>query len=442
MISAKKQAPSPNESFWNFPEDGWPLGPEFLAKNKLLEGLTGFARTQLPEILNDPDGMFCPGVREVMEKGGDSMHDILMINIMDWLLFDRIVDEQGRTNADLYSIRKKLFLPGLQKVVLSNLREGRMEFYEARGVYPGRGFELLRLRDGALLQVVDMKASRAISRWTIIACRIWLLDGVHRLSGSMYLFKPRQKTQLLEAQLEIMAGGDGPAQSRERFSPEICRLWIEPLIHSQPSPVCNQDGDEIIMCKAIFAADDPDAVREKLIRQKEIIVNDSGEQVLDWLSSKKDAAGYPTVLGTFRLQDGELRFECNSSERFQRGMKVLKETLGDSIRLKKEEQVPWDEIPDHGDEEAPEAEEIPAEIQEELITDFMRKHMESWLDHKVPLLGNKTPRQAVRTEAGRAAVAQLLKDFESGEEHKRRRGDPAIDAGFLWRELNLNPEDY
>lgn len=60
----------------------------------------------------------------------------------------------------------------------------------------------------------------------------------------------------------------------------------------------------------------------------------------------------------------------------------------------------------------------------------------------MPLLGDKTPRQAVRTKAGRVAVARLLKEFENAEEEKRRKGDPAVDLGFLWRELDLDPDDY
>jgi hypothetical protein len=438
MSCAKKQAPS----LFDFPEDGWPLGSEFLAKEKLLEALTGFARGQLAECMADPDGMFCPGIREAIKKGGDSVHDMLWINIMDWLLFDRAVDNEGRTNADLYWSRKKMFLPGLQKKVLAMMRMAKMELFEIRAVYPGRGFELKRLGDGSMFQVVEMKASRSLSRWTILASRLWVLDDAYRLSGSMYWFQPRQRPHVLARQKKIMRADGDPWDSRERFSPEICRVWIDPLIHPVPRRFCNRDGDEIVICRAVFQVDDLEAARKALCGQKEIIINDVGDDMLDWFSLEKDAAGQPTVLGIFRFQEGELRFECNSRHRFRRGMKVLEKTLGDSIRLKKKELIPWQELFERGEDTESKEVEIPSDVQKEIIQDYMRKRMENWPGTRVPLLGDKTPRQAVRTKAGRAAVARLLKEFENAEEEKRRRGDPAVDPGFLWRELDLDPEDY
>jgi hypothetical protein len=188
--------------------------------------------------------------------------------------------------------------------------------------------------------------------------------------------------------------------------------------------------------------DDLEAARKALCGQKEIIINDVGDDMLDWFSLEKDAAGQPTVLGIFRFQEGELRFECNSRHRFRRGMKVLEKTLGDSIRLKKKELIPWQELFERGEDTESKEVEIPSDVQKEIIQDYMRKRMENWPGTRVPLLGDKTPRQAVRTKAGRAAVARLLKEFENAEEEKRRRGDPAVDPGFLWRELDLDPEDY
>ncbi len=46
------------------------------------------------------------------------------------------------------------------------------------------------------------------------------------------------------------------------------------------------------------------------------------------------------------------------------------------------------------------------------VTEMIGKHWESWVDQKIPALGGKTPRKAVKTADGREAVEALLKDAE------------------------------
>ena len=61
------------------------------------------------------------------------------------------------------------------------------------------------------------------------------------------------------------------------------------------------------------------------------------------------------------------------------------------------------------------------------------------LAEPVPMLGGKSPRQAVRSAKGRMAVASWLKGFE---QHSARRppGDPMrdYDFGWMWDELGIS----
>ena len=76
---------------------------------------------------------------------------------------------------------------------------------------------------------------------------------------------------------------------------------------------------------------------------------------------------------------------------------------------------------------SPELEAIEAEL--------ARKHWDTWLDTKVPALGNRTPRQAARTAAGRERLAALLADYSQ----KSGKGSKAFepDIGTLKRKLGL-----
>jgi len=53
------------------------------------------------------------------------------------------------------------------------------------------------------------------------------------------------------------------------------------------------------------------------------------------------------------------------------------------------------------------------------ITQILETHWDSWVDQKIPALGSKTPKQAIRTADGREAVEALLLDAE-----KMTRNDP------------------
>jgi hypothetical protein len=323
------------------------------------------------------------------------------------------------------------------------MREAGMDLFEVRAVYPGRGFTLKRLDDGSEFQVIDMKTSRQLSRWQILACRLWVLDGVHRLAGAVFLFAP-DKRPLLEktARKLAKAGGKDARAWREGFSPEICRLWIDPLIHPIQPRFRNRDGDPLLFCRAVFRLADREAVRRALIGQRLITVRDDGDDTLSWHTLERDGTGGQTVMGTFQLLEGEMSFEANSRQRFQKGMKVLKKTLGDAIRLQEEERIPMKKMLKRQPKAPMETVNIPPEVQEEMISRFKRQHMENWPGMSLPALGGKTPRQAVRSKTGRSAVARLLKDFEVHEQESRLRGEPALDLAFLWKDLGLNPEDH
>lgn len=49
------------------------------------------------------------------------------------------------------------------------------------------------------------------------------------------------------------------------------------------------------------------------------------------------------------------------------------------------------------------------------LFDWKRSYYAGWLDESIPALGNRTPRAAARTRAGRAKLVALLDDFERGE---------------------------
>jgi hypothetical protein len=67
----------------------------------------------------------------------------------------------------------------------------------------------------------------------------------------------------------------------------------------------------------------------------------------------------------------------------------------------------------------------------------MEDYYAKWLDTKLPVLGGKTPRQAVKNAAGKRKVAEILKQIENMEAHKRKEGGYAFDVSILRAELGV-----
>jgi len=85
--------------------------------------------------------------------------------------------------------------------------------------------------------------------------------------------------------------------------------------------------------------------------------------------------------------------------------------------------------------------EVPPEIAAQLIHNYLSNFYANWTEEIIPVLGNKTPRQAIKTEKGRRAVIDLLKSYENGEERRvRDQGGEPFDFGFLWDRLGLERE--
>lgn len=58
-------------------------------------------------------------------------------------------------------------------------------------------------------------------------------------------------------------------------------------------------------------------------------------------------------------------------------------------------------------------------LAKKFLTDYYKK----WCDEIIPTLNNKTPREAIKTDNGRALLKELLIDLKNMDEHKRKSGE-------------------
>jgi len=70
--------------------------------------------------------------------------------------------------------------------------------------------------------------------------------------------------------------------------------------------------------------------------------------------------------------------------------------------------------------------------------EMVQKQVESWVHEKVPVLGGRTPMQAVRDPDGKEIVESLLRDWEQ-DDRGAYAGSIRPDINAVRRLLNLVP---
>jgi hypothetical protein len=126
----------------------------------------------------------------------------------------------------------------------------------------------------------------------------------------------------------------------------------------------------------------------------------------------KNAALDNTLLGQLAIDDRRLKVEVNSARRAETIREKIETRLGKHARyLTTEIQSPDAVLETIRDQEGKMAQ--PGPDQEDLsqipeVREQMEKmlfaHWENWVDAKIPALGHKTPRQAVKDPDGRESV--------------------------------------
>jgi hypothetical protein len=78
------------------------------------------------------------------------------------------------------------------------------------------------------------------------------------------------------------------------------------------------------------------------------------------------------------------------------------------------------------------------EVAAGIVEGAIRRNYARWADEPIPALGNRTPRDAIRNEAGLERVKGLLRSYEEGEaQQAAQQRRPQISHQFLWDALGL-----
>ncbi len=239
-------------------------------------------------------------------------------------------------------------------------------------------------------------------------------------------------------------------------------VWIATTLRRLRAPrpsLVNQDREQIVFAKVRFAVAKEN--RERITGMLDSASGiERGVKKLTWtwsrpesdlsepktpgnvaiVTSQEDGS---VVLGFIALRARWLVLETNSVGRAGRGIIMLKELLdglvGEPITETQSVDSALEDYEESG--RSPSKDEPPpvsAEEAERAMGEFVDRHYHNVIDERIPAIGNVTPREAVRTPAGREKVISWLKYLENGEARRARLdGATPYDFTWMWQELGL-----
>lgn len=301
----------------------------------------------------------------------------------------------------------------------------------------GNGVEVKSLTSGEAFFVHDISMSNVMTRWDGLYARV--IDGERGLEFSgTGVQVPRMHLDAVRRRLE-----EDKRRSGLSWPVYLKRNW--PSVYAQHAEILanwndglkmsNNDGEELVVSKAVYRVLDRSALLDSL-RSSTKLQEDEEGTLFVWTSAEVNG----TVLGTIGIDGRKLVLESNSRERLKRGKRLLAGLAAAAVEFEKDEFVTLDDIKRNISENPPPRsakEEIPSDVKRDIERQYMEDHYAKWLNMKIPALDGKTPRQAVRNATGKRKVAELLKQIENTEAHKRKAGEYAYDVSNLRRELGI-----
>jgi len=318
-------------------------------------------------------------------------------------------------------------------------------FYVIESLEPGKTIGLRDLFSGRTYRVRERRASTVVDVGSVLYARVLPMDSVAILVGCAGLcIPPLFRTKLIDLREEL-AGENGLLTEevlRDCDGPFREAYWrIADQIYHPPTPVLqNTDGEPLVLCRVIF--DLRCTPQEAFSKLKELALGQTEEDLrkeaafgangelesieIPWIvgGNKVHASWDNTVLGHVEIEGSELVAEVNSEARAGRIRRGIEQRLGDAVVWRTTEtESPEKHLAESRRRRArAEPEEAGARTAMELdpaaraqVAQMMASHWESWIDTAIPVLGGRSPREALRTAAGRERLEALLCDMRSHE---------------------------
>ena len=344
---------------------------------------------------------------------------------------------EGRTVAEVYAEKYAGRLDPLERNLIENINRRPYSFYEVIKVDKGRGMELQDVLKGDRTEVQERSGSEFVQPGDLLFGRAVSVDGVGMLMGlAPTIIPPGRKPDIIQFRKKLRRKSSNLTdETLYEWDIELRELYflLDHVLNSPPQ-ICNTDGDPLEFHRLIYEISSAEEALEKLCG---LCVTMTPQEIRQ--EAKQDASGHilsvefpwdrlghamnqelpNTILGHIEIKGRRLTAEVNSKQRADVFRHEVDQRLGDLAHFKVDEiqdlasmmnRPETKRISKEKDDEQNELMRDP-DVREQL-SEFLARHWENWINEKIPALGGKTPKQAVKSADGREAVEALLKDAE------------------------------
>ncbi len=389
---------------------------------------------------------------------------------LDWLLFEGIMPDTGK--SVLAAAREEIVLEREEQEIFDQwLENTQAGIYEIQEANPHQNYLIIKeVYTGKSYEITDVQGSKTGIRGDFFFGRVQHLFSRYYLSGVLQLISRAIFLEFKEHLLKKYrwAKLKNPLLSYEKFINKASKIVF--LFNPQVPQLFNVSGEKIVVCEAKYSLLQPCAeeivawlaqdskcliTEENYNSQGEIISAEIGyladKEKIDarqegqvvfgqWIS--EEGKKYTTMDAHISIKKSKLILFSQSKKRYAAWREKIEAEFGSRLKLVHDEQKPVEEIMEGLNRREPKKSSPKRKSSElrELEEKFcLQYYKDEWCKARIPLLGNKTPREAVGTEEGKKKVKELLLDLENEQLHRQREGEGYIPIEKILREeLGLN----
>jgi hypothetical protein len=375
---------------------------------------------------------------------------------------------RGGVVSRWYTLEKAGQLSEMDRWFLEQATTQPVSFYEVLSSEPG---ERIGIRDaliGTETEVVERSASRSVQRGDIVYAQVWKLQEISILGCiAPICIPPSWKAEVIGLRKKLRKkiakqNRDLAAEDLVRYADEIrlTYLTMRDALNRRPQ-LSNTDGDPLVFHTLTFRIESAEVAFEALAplavgRSKEELLDDAEFDKLerlravafDWLKkgNSKISSWDNTILGSIKISEHSLVAELNSEKRAKRLRAEIEKRLGASATHQSTVAQRVDEMLAKSPKRQKGRPKIDEEPADKILRDpdvrkrleeEIQKQAEAWAHEKIPILGGRTPMQAVGDSEGREIVESLLVQWERRASESADFHDIHPDFGALRRILNL-----
>ena len=381
-----------------------------------------------------------------LQSQDDETWQQIQLNTNEWLLAEAAIDvrDSPRRVPDLLLGPGGPLFTVEQRQWIAQLSERPLRLYDVTDVVPGRQMTLCDSLETEAPPIVVTERAGSLESLVGSQAGFRIMEvGDHReLSGAAYPFSPLAGPQVIAAMRKTLRKRNSSDHATE-LSSIIRRQWLAQYFAAPPIPtiVDAATGEALLLVTDHYRVKDWDALQQALAAQPDV----DGDRQSGWNRLEKRTGMDARPIASINPEKSVDRISVffRTQKHADRGRPWFEALAGDAVQfLSRELSDPKGLLGDTSTRQRQKpgrrAPDMPPDVMADLIEKAIRQSYANWSDEPIPALGDKTPRQAIRTPAGLERVKGLLRGYEAHETQQARRdGRRAISYAFLWESLGI-----